>query len=556
MFDLSSKKKALMESFILLAYSDILNKRTYDLIGVGDDRKRLKGYNYDIDKKDYISAFTYNHDKDIHLVIPADFTGEGTTCYLLVTKKNDGSYSNEIYRRGKEGTIEVGDTNAVPVLYASPDDLHPQLLLQQDNGLISVRIKPDGSVETDEEFKDYGELHEDHTSAFVSLDASMKAYLCLVLEEDSKKVLRILPTKREEGEAALRSLPKIDLPDDIGPLVFEDFNGNGVNDMAFVCCEGSSYMLRIYSSSGSESGRSKNAGLIRGCLNNLHKEVNISKEFPGLTPVLKSDDEFGEIPYGIFTADLRAKGRPDFFFIMKDKDGDKKVVALENHSTPSEFIFKVPDYNKELSAITNVISISCCDYNNTGREAVFINRIDEDSGKPMLYVYQNNLSKENLKLSISTILPKVGKQKYGSGIPGVSYLLENKDRTIIANQMSYSSFVHLKHPATYIGLGTMSFIIDTLVIGVPGYGDYAGLYKIDSVVIPNTDLIVYIKEKGDYSVEAHFFIGDHFKTVIGVLITVAGANLIFVLVLQYRDRRRVVKAKDMDKLHPLFSTLQ
>lgn len=554
-------KKTLLGGFILLGYTDILNKRTYDLVGVDQDRRKFQGYSYSIDEKAYKKEFEYSHTSNVHLVIPADFTGEGSVSYVLVTREGDGRYSNWIYFRDDNKKENLGESTAVPLLYADAEDLRPQLLIQRSGSLERVRIGKDRSV-TRDTVNEYGRLHKDHSSAFVDVDGSMKACLCLVVVgERSDKMLKILSNKREGFTECFT----MDLPENIGPLVFDDFNGDGMNDMAFVQKENGEHFLKIYLNTNSRikdaKQKRRSAGfLLQDPSTRIFSDAkvvvaNLSEMFPDFEPVLSSKD-FGGIQCGIFTADLRAKGKPDIFLSMKNKDGNTRVVALENQSTLEAVKFGTPSYGKDLSEVTNIISMSCCDYNNTGREAIFLNRVE--GGSPSLEAYENDLSKENLKLSLSTILPEVEKQMYGSGIPGVSYLVscEGGKRIILSSQMSYSTFVHLKHPSAYIGLGTMSLIIDGLVVGVPGHDAYNELYVMDSIAIPNSDLIVYIRKNGNYSVESHFVIGDHFRTIICVLLTVAGVNLVFILLLQYRDRRRVVKAKNLDKLHPLFSTLQ
>lgn len=563
MVDFGSKT-TLLKSFILLAYSDILNTRTYDLVGVDSrDSTVLKGYRYNVNKKTYQSqeTFSYSHGREVHMVIPGDFRGNGSTDYVLVTKTGDGSYSSSIYVRDDEKReIGLGTSNAPPMLYASPASLRPQLLMQTSSGLKSMWLDKNENLQ--EEAVSYGELHPEHTSAFVDVEGTMKASLCLVTAEDGGRSLKILANRKE----GFQEIFKMGLPHDMGPIVFEDFNGNGMNDMAFVTMEEGKYQLIVHTNTNSRIDDAEKKTLLGGyVLSSPTTQIFSDKEyravidlddlFPDLTPVVRSK-HFQDMPSGIFTADLTAKGKPDIFLIMENKQGETCVAVLENVSTPSSVDFRVSKKLETLSSIKNVISMSCCDYNNKGREAIFLNRVE--NGEAVLEAYENDFSKENLKLTLSTILPGVPKQQYGSGVPGVSYLLsyKNGSRIFVANQMSYSSFVHLKHSSAYIGLGLSSLIIDQLVIGVPGHGLFGGPYRIGSAAIPNTDLIVYLKENQDYSVESHFIIGEHFRTIIGVLVTVAAVNLVFILLLQLRDRRREVQAKNMDKLHPLFSTLQ
>lgn len=551
-------KKLVQTYFILLAYSDITNKRTYDLIGVGQDPRNLVGYGYDLKEEVYKEIFNYKHVSDVHLVIPADFTSEGATSYVLVTREGS-RYSNYMYF-GDGKAENLGYSTCVPFLYVDPLDLHPLLLIQRENTLESVRISKEKTI-VSKEIRGYGRLHTEHTSTFIDLDGSMKACLCLIVEEDNAKMLKVLSNRRE----GFLECFKMELPDDIGPVIFDDFNGNGMNDMAFVEKKNGEYYLKIYLNQNSRVESAKDGKLLRGYLlpnpstmifsDDKSVTINLKTMFSGFTPVLKAEPHFGKTPYGIFSADPRAKGRPDLFFIMKNKDDETRVVVLENLSTPSETLFRPAEYNDALSSLSNVISISFCDYNNRGREAFFLNRIVD--GAPVIETYENDLSKVNLKLSLSAILPGVPRQSYGSAIPGVSYLIsyDGGKKLIISNQMSCSSFVHLRHHVAYIGLGDI-LLIDSLVIGVPGHDLYSGPYMIDSIATPNTDLIVYIRENEDYSVESHFIIGDHFKIIISVLGAVAVMNIVFIALLQYRDRRRVVRAKDTDKLHPLFSTLQ
>lgn len=560
MVDFSTSRRTLLTGFVLLAYSDILNSKAYDLVGVDQGYSSLKGYHYDAEKDMYGEVFSYKHKEKIHLVIPADFSGTGTVSYVLVTRKGAGRFDSYIYFRDVDEIRHLGESKACPMLYACPDDLRPQLLVQYGDRLKRVRIDEDRNIIKDPA-DEYGVLHHDHTSAFIELDGTLKACLCLVVDDGrGGKALRVLSNRNGDFVRYF----EMKLPSDIGPIVFDDFNGNGMNDMAFVERSGDRYLLKIYFNSTSRVGCG--GRLLGGFLphqvdstvfsDGNMRTVDLSKEFPNCVPVLRSDEHFGGLPYGIFTADLRAKGRPDFFIVMKDMDNSTRVGVLENNSVQDDVSLVKAEYSDELFELKNVISISCCDYNNRGREAVFLNRVvDNDAA---LETYKNDLSKENLKLSLSAIHPE--QQKYGSVVPGVSYLVSygDGDRIIISSQMPYSTFVHLKHHVAYIGLGTMNLIVDSLMIGTPGRNGspYAGPYVIDSIAIPNTDLVVYLQEDEKYTVEAHFIVGDHFKTIIGSLVAVAGVNLAFIMLLQYRDRRRIIRAKNMDKLHPLFSTLQ
>ncbi|ADM12460.1 uncharacterized protein Eint_101350 [Encephalitozoon intestinalis ATCC 50506] len=561
MVDFGASKKTLLTGFILMAYSDILNNRTYDLVGVDQGYTTFKGYHYNAEKDMYDEVFSHKHKEKIHLVIPADFTGTGNVSYILVSKKGPEKFNIYIYFRDYDESRYLGESITVPLLYACPDDLRPQLLVQYSDGLKKIRIDESGNM-IKEPADEYGKLHKEHTSAFVEVDGSMKACLCLVLDDGhGGRLLRILSNRNGE----FINYFEMKLPDEIGPIVFGDFNGNGMNDMAFVQKNGEKYLLKIYFNTTSRVGDGDKR-LLGGFLphqidstifseGNM-KVIDLSEEFPNCTPVIRSEDHFEGLPYGIFNADLRAKGRQDFFIIMKDIDSSIRIGVLENNSNPDDIRLGKAEYNEDIFGLKNIISISCCDYNNKGREAVFLNRVVDNNA--VVEAYKNDLSKENLKLSLSTIHP--GLQKYGSVVPGVSYLVSYGDgeRIIISNQTPYSTFVHLKHQVAYIGLGTMNLIVDSLMIGTPGKNGspYAGPYVIDSIAIPNTDLVVYLEENEKYTVEAHFIVGDHFKTIIGTLLIVAGVNLAFILLLQYRDRRRIIKAKNMDKLHPLFSTLQ
>lgn len=561
MVDFSASRKTLLTGFILLAYSDILNNRTYDLVGVDQGYTTFKGYHYNSEKDMYDEVFSYKHKEKIHLVVPGDFTGTGNVSYALVTKKGPGKFDIYMYFLDQDEAKYLGESIAAPFLYACPDDLRPQLLIQYNDGLKKVRIDEDRNIIKDSA-DEYGKLHRDHTSAFVELDGSMKACLCLVVDDGhGGKLLRVLSNRNGE----FVNYFEMRLPNEIGPIVFGDFNGNGMNDMGFVQKSGEKYLLKIYfnmTSRVDEGGKRLLGGFLPHQADSTvfsegnMKVIDLGEVFPNCTPVLKSEDHFEGLPYGIFNADLKAKGRQDFFIIMKDIDNSTKVGVLENNSVPDDIQFEKAMYNEDLFNLKNIISISCCDYNNKGREAVFLNRVVDNSA--VVEAYKNDLSKENLKLSLSTIHP--GQQKYGSVVPGVSYLVSYGDgeRIIISNQMPYSTFVHLKHHVAYIGLGTINLIVDSLMIGTPGKSGspYAGPYVIDSIAIPNTDLVVYLGKNEKYTVEAHFIVGEHFKTIIGTLLIVAGVNLAFILLLQYRDRRRMIRAKNMDKLHPLFSTLQ
>jgi integrin alpha FG-GAP repeat containing protein 1 len=584
MVDFSSSK-VLLRNFLLLAFAfidgptvDKEKNRTYDLVGVSEDNHRmLLGFKAKVGEDGYEDhpKIKYTHKSDIHLVIPCAFLRESKSMsYLLVCRGGSG-FTNHIYfppeADEEEKILNIGSSTSIPLLYADPETLQPLLLIQRSGKVESVRIETKENFDAVTMPSKYGPLSSNHSSAFVDVVGDLKADLALMVGEGSSRKLRILrnlPTGFEQ-------VHELGLPRAMGPMMFGDFRKTGMNDLAFVYTNSrGKAALRVYYNNNTreciQMVNKTHFSTSNKFNEKIYTEDNVfEKELEDLgikyAPVFDTGGSYGSIPCGTFVADLHANNKLLFFLTMKEEGswraGERKLICAIRPVVKGGRIedLEIPKSLEGISNIRGTFSVTCADYNNTGREAILINYITED--KMVLASFKNDLSKENLKLSLTSILPTSAKRRkcYGCVTQGASYLAlysVYEKTSIIGSQMSQSSFLHLRHSTAFLGLSQNNYIVDNLVIGTPGRGEKLdSLYTISSAVIPNTDLVFYLGEKGKCFVESHFIIGPHTKKILMVLLTVGLVNLIVVLLFQSRDRMKRTRSRSADNMHPLFSTL-
>lgn len=570
--------KNLIEKFILLAYADIFNNRTYDMVGIEEDPTVLRGYSFDNSSKKYHPVLEFKHAYDIHLVIPCDFDGTGETSYLLVSKDGD-TFRNTIYFRSTKETVALADTVAAPFLYTN-EDLRPCLLLQLPDRVVSCVIedkKPeitnfeyytDLNAKKKTTFENDVKVHPRHTSVFTDLTGNLKPDLGLVISKGGVMMLRIL----ENTTKGFVHIQDLDVSKARSPLVFLDLNGNGTNDLFFIGQNGNGdYEVVVYFNNNERINIKeyrkglnfvKNVRRSDTVFSNDNVMVDLfSTYFTLFTPVFKLDGE-ADLLSGLYVADPKANGTKDVFIRVKNNENVQIIVALSIKrsdvgnkvsfvvDTDFEFLKK----GEKADSRSRIHSISFADIEGVGREAFVIN--DVENGTSNLYMHHNELSKENMKLSLSTIIPGLSKGKYGCTLPGVSYLIsyDSGKKLAIAAQMTQSSFLHMNHLGAFTGLGMVILFIDNLMISLPASG-----YKIEYIrtrVIPNMDLILYPDLRGNFQIESYFRVTKHLNTILIVLITVASVNLIAVFYFFQKDRRRRKEAKSVDHMQPLFATLQ
>jgi integrin alpha FG-GAP repeat containing protein 1 len=586
MVDFTSEKR-LLKAFLLMAFAVVddpkkgkSKHRTYDLVGVEEGRlNRLLGYKARVGEEgyDHDPELRYDHHEEIHLVVPCAFLKNQATGYLLVSRRGRREFSNHIYfpaeGKEKEELLDIGKSASIPLLYADPETLHPVLLVQRSSTRIeSVRIKSkskDIPPESEVMAPEYGPLSSDHSSASVDVVGDLKSDLVLMVGEGGQRKLRIL----RNLPTGFKQIHEMKLPGTMGPMIFGDFRRTGMNDMAFVCEENGKHLLRIYYNRNSRdcvqlvdnSRFDTNDKFVPEIYTDSDMfEADLKEVVGSRRPVFDTGDAYGKIPCGIFAADPHANNKLTFFLTMLEEgSGNEKerrvVVALSpvvKDGRIEELV--VPEGFTDISKLRGVYSVACADYNNTGREAVLVNRLLNN--EVSLFAFKNELSKENLKLSLTSIFPMAEKEAkcYNCEVLGVSYMISYsiyEKVNIIGSQQSQSSFLHLRHPTAYLGLSQNNYIVDNLIIGAPGRGKFNALYIISSAVIPNTDLIFYLKEGGKCLVESHFILGPHFRRILTVLGTVGVVNLIVVLLFHSRDRMKRTSSRSASNMHPLFSTL-
>ncbi|KAF9764315.1 hypothetical protein NGRA_0665 [Nosema granulosis] len=550
-------------NFVLLAYTDLFNKRAYDMVGTTKNPKELVVYSYDRDNKEMKQTYTYKHTSDIHAVIPSSFDDSKRGSLLLITKNQDGTFENNILFTESNTVLKLPNTTAAPLLLSKDLTLKPILLLQKKNGLITVEFDNQGKYTENPETSilEKGEkIHKDHTSTFVDLTGDHKADLALVTEKDKFKYLKVL----KNTSNGFKKFFVMKLPEKTGPLIFNDLNKNGMNDLAFVSFEDGKYYLNVYFNTNSrtdpmaykssEKGlefENLNAKIFSGASDFVIKQ-DLSHLSSGQVEFRLSCEVLGNVPSGIFDTDIDLDKNIEIFLIAdKNKEGDI-VFPLKFNPEKNEF-----DINKDMKTIMsekNVISFSACDYKNEGRELWVVNKIDNNN--PQVKIFPNILRPENMKISVTTVLDKT-KTLYGCGIAGTSYLLSYDEGTNISigNSLPPGPFLHLKNQTTTFGLGCRTFHINILRSTVPSYGDYKETYVVKYDIVQNFDLIVGIGKHGDYNIRAFIIADIYLVKIISVLITVIILNFIIVGILHFRHARKQREARTRDSMHPLFRSL-
>lgn len=563
MFLVPREETISITNFILLAYTDLFNKRAYDMVGTKEDPMDFVVYSYDRKEKVMKNTYSYRHDSNIHIVIPSSFDGNKKGSFLLVTKNKNNTFRNVILFSATNKVLKLPNTTAPPILYTQNGTLKPVLLMQTKDNLLTVEIENDTKFNEKKEtgfLEDDERIHPEHTSTFVDLTGDHKADLALVILKNDEKYLKVL----ENTSGGFNKLFEMKLPKKSGPLVFNDFNKSYMNDLAFVSEEDGKYYLNVYYNTNERKDIMAYKLVEQDLkLDNFNKNIfsteskyfmkqDLSKINSDNLDFCLSCESLGGIPSGIFDTDIDLDKNVEIFLTAKKGNEGNIIVPLRFNKNSKEFeVYTEMNYlNKE----KNVLSFSTCDYKNEGRELCVINKIENNTS--VLKILPNVLSKENMKISVTTVLDET-KTLYGNGVVGTSYLLSIDEGAgiCLGNSLPPGPFLHLKNQTATFGLGCLTFHINILRVTVPSYGDFEKTYVVQYDIVQNLDLIVGVGKNGKFNIRAFIIAAVYILKIFFVLFIVIILNFIIVGILHLRDARKQREARTKDSMHPLFRSL-
>lgn len=561
--------KTLIKNFFLMAYADIFNKRHYDMVGIGSDNKQLLIYAYDDGEDTYKQKLSHFFDKEIYTVIPCDLESNGNTSLLITFKEKEDEFANVFVNFSKEdGNLklninEIENTMSVPFLFTNWENSKPAFFLEthKETKMLCISDGKLNYVTLKNLLKENETLKADHTSTFVDLTGNLQSDLCLFVKRDESTWLKVFESKAN----GFHLLFEIELTKNkIGPVLFGDFTSSGMNSMIFVEDEPNGSIVNLYINKGKreDSHHYKSPKVSLEATNvesglfskdsTYHKRIPISRFYSNSKAILNLE-ELNNIPGGIFTTDIDLDGMLEIFLVIKNEKSKKIILPLKFNDISKSFVL-YEEMNESLQ-LEDVISFSSVDFRNKGKEDIIVNIME--NGSPSILCYENTLNKANMKLSLTTSLLQKGQNKYGMSLPGISYMLIFNDGNNLKITSNFGSgpFLHLNSQTTTIGLGDSAFMINILRIGVSEHNKHKDIYFIDTSIIQNFDLIIYIGEYGKYKIVAFFNTSEYTFKILIVLITVISVNLLFLLILYWRQNKYQKIIRSRESTHPLFRSL-
>ncbi|KAG0442576.1 T-cell immunomodulatory like protein [Dictyocoela muelleri] len=504
-----------VNDFILMNYGPREPGKIADLVGVNNSRKKLQVYRYEEGKFNLMKDIEYTSDKYIHMIIPADFRYEGKSSYLIVERSENNSYEL-IYVFPDQSIVKYKEkSQIIPIILTYDDRLKIKTLIQKrDKGLVFLEINPDNSILLEEIPFKY-KLIDCHSSALVDYKGNLDVQLLMIANDENQNFLVNL-----SGEKILK------LPENIGPVIFNDFNNDGELEIAYISKDYTNYFLNIQKMTGSQE----------------KVRLDLKNEFGNeYEPVIRNN-RLGNLHGGIFAADLEKKGKIDIILTMLNNQNNTNVIRMISVYTKNgEIKFVKSIFSPEIESIQNVISVSSFDYDNSGKENLFIN-FREGANHKMAY-FKNNMNPHFLKLTIMGV-----DQKNLMPIPGVSFRIKTLSENMIRNcvQSPQSSFLHLQKPYIFLGLGSMNVFIDKIDVSILRKKITMGA---TDKIIPNSNLIMKIGDKVE--IELYLNITESIKHVIYITLLVLMLNLVFVFGLFFRDRKkeRLLRKKELQSFN-------
>lgn len=544
-----SGKSICARNFILMSYSDSHKYLTNDLVGCSGDKRSIVVYKANRRTSEYELYFCkrLEKDADICTIIPADYDSSGNISYLIVSREESRRYANVIYFHHKDrdsldtqmhamSVEDIGETDSVPLLFAL-HSMETVLLVQSESK--TYICKYDNSkgrcIKTEVCGSEIKRLHHLHTSGFIDVTGDSRPDLVLECEKDGARVLEIYNLDVYNN---LNHIESLNLPREIGPIAFADFNKSCHVDIAYVSREGANFYLNVVFNLKNRANR----GRIYD--NTMEDEdlfvrqliVNDEKDYE---PVIVCEET--GMPSGLFVVDLFCDSVQHIVLTMRNrKSGQFRILLMKNNG---EGRFS-PVYNMfDEIPRRGLISISFSDILFAGRENLVVNFRDSTPNREyMLRLYKNNLSKNNYYFSsLACGNPTCSRKadSFGPPVPGVSYrykILES-NTVLVGHQLSQSTFPHLQHQYVFFGLGpSSSYLIDLESLGPPSFGYSARV--MSQKVIPNSKIVLYKERNGSVCMALNLSPGIQIRNILTTILLVSSLLLLILLGFFIRRRKR------------------
>lgn len=550
------KKIIVAENFIHLDFMHDRKNRGTVLVGMRNNRTtlvtlRLKNSNGESNIPAQMETWEHTFEFKIRHVIANMVDQNGNDVFIIIEDVSDTRVRMHHFNFTTKETTLLHESDMMPLRMVN-EQMDACFLINDAKRLMILTLK-DNSI--DNKLVEVwnasvqGIVVKDHTSAYVDVDNDNKADMALDAQDDDG--VRVLILVLTHPSTIDKKIQRLELPDGSGPLIFEDLNGNGRVDLCYVCTssEGNHVMIHFnqYASEGDEvfSHETKT------------RKIDLSEMYPEYDPVVRVAD-LGNMPGGIFVYDMELKQYPNIVLLMVNKttgEYDLKILTSVTEKDDGSFFsrkserkdgiqFEISKYRKALSLdYKHILSVSCWDPDSLGREGILVNAVND--GKYELAYFENNLEVNHYKLSLITLDGRRnadGNIAYNCPIPGVSYRVFFDNKTLVNNQMTQSTFLHLKKPIVTFGLGSTNMLIKNIQIGIP---HATSIMEVDQKIIPNSDL-VFTYRNGKISIELLLKYGYYIQIVFIVLLVVLFLNLLVVLLFRYleRSKKKLEKKKE------------
>lgn len=517
------EEKILIEGFILLDYTTTNNSLNLNLIGTDEQRKKLIIYEYK-DKFNYEkSKFSYENNLPIHNIISCDFFSRNSIDYLLISKSKDKYFNKLVY--DDNGTIKTKDleeTTTSPMLICHKNS-RPSLLMQ-NNDKTQIVTFPKGKISQKLQSVEVKlpKLHPNHTSAYISLDNSYTPLLALDTFENNKRTLQIF---KYENNNYIK-MNQIDLPNEIGPLIFADFDNDTVADLAFISKENNEYFINLYFNKEIFGEKT------------TKKKIKLKYEC-----ILEENGS----PTGLYPVDLFSNSMIHLALKIK-KDNEQKYVLINNGTW---------DINNEVFDFkySKIHSISFADLNELGRESLVLN-YKSAKGTVLSFLTNDLLKEDCYSVSLLSYDGYAPEKSYCSTVTGMTYrytFLENTKKGV-GFQRPQTAYLTLKPPILFLGIGTSPFLINLEGIGGPFIND-SRPYKIENEILPNSKLVIWPRDGKYYKIVLVLSTKQNVFYVFLIYFTVFVATVIVISYLHIEETKKRKQARKDEAVFFNFDAL-
>lgn len=530
-----------------------------------------------VDKTKYQTIENNNFSNGVINVISQGFTEKAVP--ILVTTKADGQsekFSNHLGSFEEGDVKHIFDSDSTPMLISSPIDTKPVLVFSNNGALCFGKIVKTNNQNTINVFQtaEIDRIPKGvHTSDFLDLTGNRRADLVLHIRGENANqvsIVEIKPSTENTDKFNLNELQVVDLPKDIGPIIFTEVSSKTRADMVFVSHENGRYFLNLYKNVSFED---EPVDLLKDieALKRFYEEKNPTKVYDkkahvqfdltahlgSYTPVLK--DENG-VPAGIFFADLTGKGRKSIFLIANDPNSSTKmpksrIIMLEYNTKNSNFDIQ-ESFEEKLQILDHIKSITVFDNKDSGVEHLLLNTCKTSGGSIDEYELKLAVQKQEFERVGITILSRLNlKNDEVSFILGTSFILiyENEEEIIKSNLSFQSSYPSLQKHRAFEGLGSTNLFINNLCLWIPNADEKKCKVDSPTYLVPNTFAVLTFDGNG-WKIQSFFSNRFFRQTFVSLLIIL----LIFVMIYAFlciQDKKKYKIVMKHDSMKRVFDTL-